>query len=144
MRSHSGITSNSQSGRSSSRSIGGLALGQFRLVPGALSATVRGERTRQSTRRNQAGPTTRSDVLTNGGENTSAFGGALRLDVDVTMTTRERTARRALTQACRGRTHPTPCTSRRPRTPRRSTWPSRTYGCSPRPRSPWTPPGRTG
>jgi hypothetical protein len=106
VRSHSGVTSNSQSGRSSSRSIGGLALGQFRLIPGALSATVRGERTRHSSRRNQGGPTTRSDVLTNGGENTSVFGGALRLDVDVTMTTRERTARRALTPGTPGRDTP--------------------------------------
>ncbi|MFJ1608769.1 hypothetical protein ACIOHS_36280 [Streptomyces sp. NPDC088253] len=106
VRSHSGVTSNSGSGRSSSRSIGALALGQFRLIPGALSATVRGERTRQSTRRNQAGATTRSDVLTNGGENTSVFGGALRLDVDVTMTTRERTARRALTPGVPGRDTP--------------------------------------
>ncbi|MFF3580834.1 hypothetical protein [Streptomyces mirabilis] len=106
VRSHSGVTSNSQSGRSSSRSIGGLALGQFRLIPGALSATVRGERTRQSTRRNQAGPATRSDVLTNGGENTSTFGGALRMDVDVTMTTRERTAKRALTPGMPGRDAP--------------------------------------
>lgn len=106
VRGHSSVTSNSQSGRSSSRSIGGLALGQFRLIPGALSATVRGERTRHSSRRNQGGPTTRSDVLTNGGENTSVFGGALRLDVDVTMTTRERTARRALTPGTPGRDTP--------------------------------------
>lgn len=106
VRSHSGVTSNSQSGRSSSRSVGGLALGQFRLVPGVLSASVRGERTRHSSRRNQAGPTTRTDVLTNGGESTSSFGGALRLDVDVTMTTRERSARRALTPGAPGRDAP--------------------------------------
>lgn len=106
VRSHSGVTSNSQSGRASSRSIGGLALAQFRLIPGALSASVRAERTRQTSRRNQAGPTTRSDVLTNGGENTSSFGGALRLDVDVTMTTRERTAKRALTPGAPGRDVP--------------------------------------
>ncbi|MFJ5271104.1 hypothetical protein [Streptomyces sp. NPDC088358] len=106
VRSHSGVTSNSQSGRSSSRSVGGLALGQFRLVPGVLSASVRGERTRHSSRRNQAGPTTRTDVLTNGGESTSSFGGALRLDVDVTMTARERTARRALTPGAPGRDAP--------------------------------------
>nr|WP_168532547.1 hypothetical protein [Streptomyces sp. RPA4-2]QIY66806.1 hypothetical protein HEP85_41850 [Streptomyces sp. RPA4-2] len=106
VRSHSGVTSNSQSGRSSSRSVGGLALGQFRLVPGVLSASVRGERIRHSSRRNQAGPTTRTDVLTNGGESTSSFGGALRLDVDVTMTTRERSARRALTPGAPGRDAP--------------------------------------
>ncbi|MEU1529223.1 hypothetical protein [Streptomyces fagopyri] len=106
VRSHSGVASNSQSGRSSSRSVGGLALGQFRLVPGVLSASLRGERTRQSSRRNQAGPTTRTDVLTNGGESTSSFGGALRLDVDVTMTTRERTARRVLTPGAPGRDAP--------------------------------------
>ncbi|MFE3268430.1 hypothetical protein [Streptomyces sp. NPDC059215] len=106
VRSHSGVSSTSQSGRSSSRSVGGLALGQFRLVPGVLSASVRGERTRQSSRRNQAGPATRTDVLTNGGESTSSFGGALRLDVDVTLTTRERTARRALTPGAPGRDVP--------------------------------------
>ncbi|MFE2138480.1 hypothetical protein ACFW9X_35795, partial [Streptomyces sp. NPDC059466] len=106
VRSHSGLASNSQSGRSSSRSVGGLALGQFRLVPGVLSASVRGERTRHSSRRNQAGPITRTDVLTNGGESTSSFGGALRLDVDVTMTTRERSARRVLTPGAPGRDVP--------------------------------------
>ncbi|MFD7817888.1 hypothetical protein ACFV6E_34015 [Streptomyces sp. NPDC059785] len=106
VRSHSGVTGNVQSGRSSSRSVGGLALGQFRLIPGALSASLRGERTYQSSRRNQAGPTTRSDVLTNGGETTSTFGGALRLDVDVTMTTRERKAKRSLTPGGPGRDVP--------------------------------------
>ncbi|MFD1276651.1 hypothetical protein ACFQ51_47595 [Streptomyces kaempferi] len=83
-------------------------------------------------------------MLTNGGESTSSFGGALRLDVDVTMTTRERSARRALTPGAPGRDAPeaehiASSADTEALAPR-----SRMYACSPRPRSPWTPRRRTG
>ncbi|MFE2070504.1 hypothetical protein ACFXDH_50495 [Streptomyces sp. NPDC059467] len=106
VRSHSGVTGNTQSGRSSSRSIGGLVLGQARLVPGVLTGSARYERHRSGTRRNQAGPTTRTDVLTNGSEKAATFGAALRLDVDVTMTSRQRKLGRALTPGSPGRDTP--------------------------------------
>ncbi|MFD3586016.1 hypothetical protein [Streptomyces sp. NPDC058683] len=106
VRSHSGVTGNAQSGRSSSRSIGGLVLGQARIVPGILTGSARYERHRTGTRRNQAGPTTRTDVLTNGSEKASTFGAALRLDVDVTMTSRQRKLGRALTPGSPGQDAP--------------------------------------
>ncbi|MEU8717130.1 hypothetical protein [Streptomyces sp. NPDC048663] len=106
VRSHSGVAGNAQSGRSSSRSIGGLVLGQARLVPGFLTGSARYERHRTGTRRNQGGPTTRTDVLTNGSETASTFGAALRLDVDVTMTSRQRTLGRALTPGSPGQDAP--------------------------------------
>ncbi|MGX1271285.1 hypothetical protein [Streptomyces phaeoluteigriseus] len=106
VRSHTGVASTVQSGRASSRTIGGMALGQFRLVPGALTASVRAERTRTTTRRGQGGPTVRTDVLTNGSEDASAFGGALGLSVDVTMTSRQRKAARALTPGAPGQDAP--------------------------------------
>ncbi|MEU9428944.1 hypothetical protein AB0D87_40095 [Streptomyces sp. NPDC048342] len=102
VRSHSGVTTNAQSGRGSSRSIGGLVLGQARLVPGVLTGSARYEKHRSGTRRNQAGPTTRTDILTNGSEKASTFGAALRLDVDVTMTSRQRKLGRALTPGSPG------------------------------------------
>ncbi|MEW2049827.1 hypothetical protein [Streptomyces sp. NPDC005476] len=107
VRSHAGVTSNLQSGRASSRTVGGMALGQFRLVPGALTLTARAEKGRTTTRRGQAGPTLRTDVLTNGSEEASVFGGALSLNVDVTMTSRQRKAARALTPGAPGRDAPT-------------------------------------
>ncbi|MEW1774144.1 hypothetical protein [Streptomyces sp. NPDC086777] len=106
VRSHSGVTGNMQSGRGSSRSIGGLVLGQARIVPGVLTASARYERHSTGTRRNQAGPTTRTDVLTNGSEKASTFGAALRLDVDVTMTSRQRKLGRALTPGSPGQQAP--------------------------------------
>ncbi|MFF4901081.1 hypothetical protein [Streptomyces sp. NPDC001068] len=106
VRSHSGVTGNAQSGRSSSRSIGGLVLGQARIVPGILTGSARYERHRAGTRRNQGGPTTRTDILTNGSEKASTFGAALRLDVDVTMTSRQRKLGRALTPGSPGRDAP--------------------------------------
>ncbi|MEU0118747.1 hypothetical protein ABZ137_34990 [Streptomyces bobili] len=102
VRSHTGVASTSQSGRASSRTIGGMALGQFRLIPGALTASVRADRTRTTTRRGQGGPTVRTDVLTNGSEDASAFGAALGLSVAVTMTSRQRKAARALTPGAPG------------------------------------------
>ncbi|WP_229713437.1 hypothetical protein [Streptomyces fuscichromogenes] len=108
VRSHSGVTGNAQSGRGSSRSIGGLVLGQARLVPGALTGSARYERHRSGTRRNQAGPTTRTDVLTNGSEKAATFGAALRLDVNVTMTSRQRKLGRALTPGSPGQDAPEP------------------------------------
>ncbi|MFE7069724.1 hypothetical protein ACFU96_06525 [Streptomyces sp. NPDC057620] len=106
VRSHSGVTSNVQSGRSSSRSVGGMVLGQFRIIPSALNASVRADRTKTGARRGQGGPTTRSDILTNGSEDAAAFDGSLHLDVDVTMTTRERKAKRTLTPGLPGRDVP--------------------------------------
>ncbi|MGW4908605.1 hypothetical protein [Streptomyces sp. NPDC004270] len=106
VRSHSGVTGNAQSGRSSSRSIGGLVLGQARIVPGILTGSARYERHRTGIRRNQAGPTTRTDILTNGSEKASTFGAALRLDVDVTMTSRQRKLGRALTPGSPGQDAP--------------------------------------
>ncbi|WP_189706971.1 hypothetical protein [Streptomyces phaeofaciens] len=106
VRSHSGVTSNLQSGRASSRSVGGMALGQFRLIPGALTMSARAEKGRTTTRRGQAGPTVRTDVLTNGAEDASVFGGALSLNVDVTMTSRQRKAARSLTPGAPGRDVP--------------------------------------
>ncbi|MFI6249989.1 hypothetical protein [Streptomyces sp. NPDC051016] len=106
VRSHAGVTGNTQSGRSSSRSIGGLVLGQARIIPGALTGSARYERHRSGTRRNQAGPTTRTDVLTNGSDKAAAFGAALRLDVDVTMTSRQRKLGRALTPGSPGQDTP--------------------------------------
>ncbi|MGA4999236.1 hypothetical protein ACPCB7_14580 [Streptomyces arboris] len=103
VRSHSGVAANVQSGRSSSRSIGGMVLAQARLVPGALTASARYDRQSSGTRRNQAGPTTRTDVLTNGSEKASAFGAALNLNVDVTMTSRKRKMARAVTPGAPGR-----------------------------------------
>ncbi|MEV4227321.1 hypothetical protein AB0J81_09460 [Streptomyces bobili] len=106
VRSHTGVTSSTQSGRASSRTLGGMALGQFRLIPGALTASVRADRTRTTTRRGQGGPTVRTDVLTNGSEDASAFGAALGLRVDVTMTSRQRKAARALTPGAPGQDTP--------------------------------------
>ncbi|MFG3029402.1 hypothetical protein ACGFZJ_12950 [Streptomyces sp. NPDC048253] len=106
VRSHAGVTSNLQSGRASSRTVGGMALGQFRLIPGALTLSARAEKGRTTTRRGLAGPTLRTDVLTNGSEDASVFGGALSLNVDVTMTSRQRKAARALTPGAPGRDAP--------------------------------------
>ncbi|WP_145499468.1 hypothetical protein [Streptomyces sp. CFMR 7] len=106
VRAHAGVAANAQSGRSSSRSIGGMVLAQARLIPGALTGSARYERTTSGTRRNQAGPTTRTDVLTNGSEKAAAFGAALRLNVDVTMTSRPRKMTRALTPGSPGRDVP--------------------------------------
>ncbi|MFD0036261.1 hypothetical protein ACFVIZ_01265 [Streptomyces anulatus] len=106
VRAHSGVAANAQSGRSSSRSIGGMVLAQARLVPGVLTGSARYERQSSGSRRNQGGPTTRTDVLTNGSEKASAFGAALRLNVDVTMTSRQRKLARAVTPGAPGRDAP--------------------------------------
>lgn len=106
VRAHSGVTSNSTSGRSSSRSIGGLVLGQARLVPGALTGAARYERHSTGTRRNQAGPMGRSDILTNGSETASAFAAALSMRVDVTMTSRPRKLARGLSVGSPGQDAP--------------------------------------
>ncbi|MGW1296179.1 hypothetical protein [Streptomyces sp. NPDC002533] len=106
VRSHAGVAANAQTGRSSSRSIGGMVLAQARLVPGVLTGSARYERTSSGGRRNQGGPTTRTDVLTNGSEKASAFGAALRLNVDVTMTSRQRKLARAVTPGGPGRDAP--------------------------------------
>ncbi|MFE7165865.1 hypothetical protein [Streptomyces sp. NPDC057616] len=106
VRAHSGVTSNSLSGRSSSRSIGGLVLGQARMVPGVLTGSARYERHSTGTRRNQAGPTGRSDIVANGSDSAAAFSAPLRLDVDVTMTSRQRKLARGLTLGSPGQDAP--------------------------------------
>ncbi|MFF3992059.1 hypothetical protein ACFYX8_01945 [Streptomyces cyaneofuscatus] len=106
VRAHAGVSANAQTGRSSSRSIGGMVLAQARLIPGVLTGQARYERQSSGTRRNQAGPTTRTDVLINGSEKASAFGAALRLNVDVTMTSRQRKLARAVTPGGPGRDAP--------------------------------------
>ncbi|MFG2792149.1 hypothetical protein [Streptomyces sp. NPDC048419] len=106
VRAHSGVTSTSLSGRSSSRSIGGLVLGQARLVPGVLTGAARYERHSTGTRRNQAGPTGRSDIVANGSESAAAFSAPLRLDVDLTMTSRQRKLARGLTLGSPGQDAP--------------------------------------
>ncbi|MFJ4787105.1 hypothetical protein [Streptomyces sp. NPDC088794] len=106
VRAHSGVTSTSQSGRSSSRSIGGLVLGQARLIPGVLTGAARYERHSTGSRRNQAGPTGRSDIVANGSESASAFAAPLRLDVDVTMTSRPRKLARTVTPGSPGQNGP--------------------------------------
>ncbi|MGW2621026.1 hypothetical protein [Streptomyces sp. NPDC001500] len=108
VRSHASVAGTVQSGRASSRTVAGMALGQFRLIPGALTLSARAEKGRTTTRRGQAGPTLRTDVLTNGSEKASVFGGALSLSVGVTMTSRQRKAARALTPGAPGRDAPTP------------------------------------
>ncbi|MFC4499580.1 hypothetical protein [Streptomyces vulcanius] len=108
VRSHATVASNAQSGRASSRTVGGMALGQFRLIPGALTMSARADKGRTTTRRGQAGPTLRTDVLTNGSEDASVFGGKLSLNVDVTMTSRQRKAARSLTPGAPGRDVVTP------------------------------------
>ncbi|MFJ8191070.1 hypothetical protein ACIQ8D_15055 [Streptomyces sp. NPDC096094] len=108
VRSHSGVGSNLQSGRSSSRSAGWSAIGQVRIVPGVLTGSARRDRTHTSARRNQAGPTTRSDVLTNGSEDASVFSAPLNLQVQVTMTHRQRKARRSVLPGSPGRDVPEP------------------------------------
>ncbi|MFJ6083158.1 hypothetical protein ACIQI8_17350 [Streptomyces sp. NPDC092369] len=106
VRAHSGVTSNAQSGRSSSRSIGGLVLGQARLIPGVLTGAARYERQSTGNRRNQAGPTGRSDIVANGSESASAFAAPLRLDVDVTMTSQPRKLARTVTPGSPGQDAP--------------------------------------
>ncbi len=106
VRGHSGITGNAQSGRSSSRSIGGLVLGQARIVPGVLTGSARYERHSTGAHRNQAGTTGRTDVVANGSDTAGAFRAALRLDVEATMTSRPRKLARGLTPGRPGRDVP--------------------------------------
>ncbi|WND36814.1 hypothetical protein RI578_22150 [Streptomyces sp. BB1-1-1] len=108
VRSHSGVSSNLQSGRSSSRSAGWSAIGQVRIVPGVLTGSARRDRNHISSRRNQAGPTTRSDVLTNGSEDASVFSAPLNMQVQITMTHRQRKARRSVLPGSPGRDVPEP------------------------------------
>ncbi|PGH50555.1 hypothetical protein, partial [Streptomyces sp. Ru87] len=105
-RSTAGVTTGLQSGRAGARGGGVRAVGQVRLIPGALSGQVTGDALWQGTRRDQGGPTTRTDSLSNGDTRSSAFGGPLRLSVQVTLVERERTAKRALTPGAPGRDTP--------------------------------------
>ncbi|RSS57881.1 hypothetical protein EF918_33830, partial [Streptomyces sp. WAC06614] len=106
VRSHAGVAGNAQSGRSSSRSAGGLVLGQARVVPGFLTAAARYERQHVGARRNQAGPTSRTDVVSNGSDAASAFAASLAVDVDVTLTSRRRKLARSVTVGAPGRDVP--------------------------------------
>ncbi|MEV1078266.1 hypothetical protein AB0I98_08435 [Streptomyces sp. NPDC050211] len=106
VRSHSGVSANAQSGRSSQRSIGGLVLGQARIVPGVLTGSARYERHSTGAHRNQAGTTGRTDVVANGSDTASAFRAALQLDVEATMTSRPRKLARGLTPGKPGRDVP--------------------------------------
>jgi hypothetical protein len=108
VRAHSGVTSGAQSGRSSARSAGVLALAQARLVPGLLSGTVRYEKRATGTRHNQAGPTTRTDNLVNGSDRAAVFGADLLLSVDITLTSRPRKRTRTVTPGRPGREAPEP------------------------------------
>ncbi|MEV6169315.1 hypothetical protein AB0L99_13930 [Streptomyces sp. NPDC051954] len=108
VRGHSGVTGNAQSGRSSSRSIGGLVLGQARIVPGVLTGSARYERHSTGAHRNQAGTTGRTDVVANGSDTASAFRAALRLNVQATMTSRPRKLARGVTVGAPGRDVPEP------------------------------------
>ncbi len=106
VRGHSGVTGNAQSGRSSQRSIGGLVLGQARIVPGVLTGSARYERHSTGAHRNQAGTTGRTDVVANGSDTASAFRAALQLDVEATMTSRPRKLARGITPGKPGRDVP--------------------------------------
>ncbi|MFE2275967.1 hypothetical protein ACFXAE_01575 [Streptomyces sp. NPDC059454] len=108
VRSHATVAAGAQSGRSSSRSIGGLVLGQARLVPGILTGSARYEKHSAGSHRNQAGTTGRTDVVANGSDTASAFRAALRLDVEATMTSRPRKLARGLTPGAPGRDVPEP------------------------------------
>ncbi|MDX6328395.1 MAG: hypothetical protein QOI83_778, partial [Streptomycetaceae bacterium] len=103
VRSSSGVSSSGQSGRSSARGIGVRAAAQVTLLPKALSTGFAAEGHLRGSRRNQAGPTARTDSLNSGATKTSSFGTTLDFGVDVTMTTRARTAKRALTPGSPGR-----------------------------------------
>lgn len=106
VRSHSTVAAGAQSGRSSSRSIGGLVLGQARLAPGVLTGSARYEKHSVGSHRNQAGTTGRTDVVANGSDTAGAFRAALRLDVEATMTSRPRKLARGLTPGAPGRDAP--------------------------------------
>ncbi|MDX6331383.1 MAG: hypothetical protein QOI83_3766, partial [Streptomycetaceae bacterium] len=106
VRSSSGVSSGLQSGGSSARGASVRAFVQAQVIPGAMSLGYMGEIGAKSSRRNQAGPTTRTDSLNNGGTRASAFGSTLTFDVKVTMTTRARTAKRALTLGSPGQDSP--------------------------------------
>ncbi|KOX15866.1 hypothetical protein ADL06_34225 [Streptomyces sp. NRRL F-6491] len=106
VRSHATVGAGAQSGRSSSRSIGGLVLGQARLIPGILTAGARYERHSSGSYRNQAGTTGRTDVVANGSDTAAAFRAALHLDVEATMTSRPRKLARGLTVGGPGRDVP--------------------------------------
>ncbi|MDO0933967.1 hypothetical protein QQY66_20605 [Streptomyces sp. DG2A-72] len=106
VRSHAGVTGNAQSGRSSQRSIGGLVLGQARIVPGVLTGSARYERHSTGAHRNQAGTTGRTDVVANGSDTAGVFRAALQLDVEATMTSRPRKLARGLTPGRPGRDVP--------------------------------------
>lgn len=108
VRSHSTVAAGAQSGRGSSRSIGGLVLGQARLIPGILTGSARYEKHSVGSHRNQAGTTGRTDVVANGSDTASAFRAALRLDVEATMTSRPRKLARALAPGAPGRDVPEP------------------------------------
>ncbi|MER7189114.1 hypothetical protein [Streptomyces flaveolus] len=106
VRSSAGVGSGGQSGAATSRRAGAQAGVRGSLVPGALSVGAVADAAVESSRRSQGGPVTRTDSLNSGDVSTSTFGTKLWLGVDVTMTSRERTAKRAVTPGRPGRHRP--------------------------------------
>ncbi|MFB6551513.1 hypothetical protein [Streptomyces sp. NPDC056405] len=106
VRSSAGVGSSGQTGGVSARKAGVQGAVQGTLVPGALSAQVAAEAAVESSRSAQGGPVTRTDSLNSGDVSTSTFATRLSLGVHVTMTSRERTAKRALTPGRPGRHTP--------------------------------------
>ncbi|MEJ1200940.1 MULTISPECIES: hypothetical protein [unclassified Streptomyces] len=106
VRSSAGVGSSGQTGGMSARKAGVQGAVQGTLVPGALSAQVAAEAAVESSRSAQGGPVTRTDSLNSGDVSTSTFATRLSLGVHVTMTSRERTAKRALTPGRPGRHTP--------------------------------------
>ncbi|MGW7278019.1 hypothetical protein ACWGIV_06845 [Streptomyces sp. NPDC054844] len=106
VRSSAGVGSSGQTGGVSARKAGVQGAVQGTLIPGALSAQVAAEAAVESSRSAQGGPVTRTDSLNSGDVSTSTFATRLWLGVNVTMTSRERTAKRALTPGRPGRHTP--------------------------------------
>ncbi|MEU4652470.1 hypothetical protein AB0G32_00725 [Streptomyces sp. NPDC023723] len=109
VRSHSGVSGSGLSGRSSSRTIGYSLVGQLRVVPAVLTLGARRDKQHISSRRNQAGPVTRTDVLTNGNEKTeaaSAFTAPLTLSVRIRTATLQNKYGRATSFGSFGRDDP--------------------------------------
>ncbi|AQS68968.1 hypothetical protein B1H29_20470 [Streptomyces pactum] len=106
VRSSSGVGSSGQTGGVTARKAGVQGGVRATLVPGALSAQVAAEAALESSRSAQGGPVTRTDSLNSGDVSTSTFGTSLSLAVHVTMTSRERTGKRAVTPGRPGRHQP--------------------------------------
>ncbi|MEU6540442.1 hypothetical protein [Streptomyces sp. NPDC047000] len=106
VRSSSGISTSGQTGRSGARQAGVRGNMQMTVIPGVLSFGVTADAAVESGRTEQGGPTTRTDSLNSGSTSTSTFGTRLRFGVQVTMTSRDRTLKRAVTPGSPGRDEP--------------------------------------